>query len=406
MSDIVQKRLSFIINIAYFALILTIFYLVFKTFFGVLIPFITAFLVAALLNRPVEFIDRKTPVKRGIISVVLVLAILAVIVGLFSLIGMGLFSKIKGFYQYISDSLQNVAGLASGVRDWLVNAVGFLPEKLRVSAVDGINSFFNNIIENGFSDFSIKSIGIDWSSLISKGGGMIKDTVGQIPSVAIGILITVIATVFMLSDFDSIVAFITRQLSEKNRIKLNDAKTLAKNTVKTMVKAYSLIILITMTELTIGLYILKFCGVYESDYIILIALIIAIVDIIPVLGTGTVLIPWALYSLVTGKVGMGIGLVIIYAVILVIRQIIEPKLVAGQAGLSPIVTIIAMYIGTKTLGVLGFLILPFIVILIKKFNDAGIIHLFRTESVLSEDSGDGEAAETETNAPVNAQTAE
>lgn len=405
MSDVVKKRLSFIINIAYFALILAIFYLVFKTFFGVLVPFITAFLVASLLNRPVGAIERKTPIKRGIISVVFVLGILAIILGLFSLIGVGLFARLKGFYAYIAERLQNVSELASGLRDHLVGVVAFLPDKLRLAASDSINSFFNKIIENGFSDFSIRNFGIDWSNLISKGGGVLKDTVGQIPSVAIGLLITVISTVFMLTDYDNITGFIARQLSEKNRNKLNEAKSLAKYTFKTMLKAYSLIILITMTELSIGLYTLKFIGVYDSDYIVLIALVIAIVDIIPVLGTGTVLIPWALYSFVTGKIGLGIGLIIIYAIILVIRQIIEPKLVAGQAGLSPIVTITAMYIGTKTLGVLGFLILPFIVILIKKFNDAGIIHLFKTDEPGPEET-DGTSADAETSAETEIVTAE
>ena len=107
------------------------------------------------------------------------------------------------------------------------------------------------------------------------------------------------------------------------------------------------------------------------------AVLQSIIDIIPVLGTGTVLIPWAVYSLITGNFPLGIGLIVVYAVILVIRQIIEPKLVAGQVGLSPIVTIIAMYVGTKLLSVVGFFILPFTVILIKKFNDEGIIHLFK-----------------------------
>lgn len=376
MSDTVRKRLSFIINIAYFVLILAVFYLIFKTFFGVLVPFIIAFLVAALFDRPVKFLDRKTPLKRGTSSVILVVLSLAVIGGLFWLIGIGVAGKVKGFYSYVMDRLQNVAGLAVDIRDWLLARIAFLPDTVRLSATDSITNFFNNIIENGLTDISI--VKIDWSSLISKGGIVIKDTVGHIPSVAIGALITVVASVFMLSDFENVKGFIKRQFSERNRSILSRGKNIAVTTFKSMVKAYSLIILVTMTELCVGLYILKFCGIFDSDYIVIIALIIAIIDIIPVLGTGTVLIPWSVYSFISGSVGMGVGLIIIYAVITVIRQIIEPKLVAGQAGLSPIVTIIAMYIGTKTLGVLGFFILPFIVILIKKFNDAGLIHLFRS----------------------------
>lgn len=398
MSDVVKKRFSFIVNIVYFAVILAIFYLVFKTFFGILVPFLIAFLTAALLNRPVRFITKKTPLKRGVTSVVLVIVVLAVVAGLFSLIGMGLFARLRGFYDYLMSRLQNAAGLAAWLRDGIVSSLSFLPEKLRLSAVESVTSFFNGIVENGFSDFSLGSVGIDWSSLISVGGGVIKDTVVQIPSIAVACLITVVSSVFMLTDFDAVRGFILRQFNGDHRAKLVEAKKITVSTAKNMVKAYSLIILITMTELSIGLYILKLCGVYDSDYIIPIALVIAIIDIIPVLGTGTVLIPWAIYSFIFGSVGMGLGLIIIYAVIMVIRQVLEPKLVAGQAGLSPIVTIMAMYIGTKAIGVLGIFILPFVAILIKQFNDAGIIHLFKSS----------EAAETaaETPAEASAATAE
>ena len=93
------------------------------------------------------------------------------------------------------------------------------------------------------------------------------------------------------------------------------------------------------------------------------SIIIALIDIVPVLGTGTVMIPWSIYSFVTGEIGMGIGVLVIYAIISVIRQIIEPKLVAGQVGISPIITIIAMYVGIKVFGAIGIFILPFIVII-------------------------------------------
>ena len=110
--------------------------------------------------------------------------------------------------------------------------------------------------------------------------------------------------------------------------------------------------------MSIALSVLKLIGVYTSEYLFVMAFLIALVDIIPVLGTGTVLIPWAVVSLLTGKVGLGIGLLITYAVVLVIRQILEPKLVSGQIGLPPIVTITSMYVGTKIVGVFGFFIVP------------------------------------------------
>ena len=123
----------------------------------------------------------------------------------------------------------------------------------------------------------------------------------------------------------------------------------------------------------VGLSFLKLLGVYKSGYIAIIALVTCVVDIVPVLGTGTVLIPWAIYSLLTGEIGLTIGLAVIYAVITVLRQIVEPKLVANQVGLPAIVTIMAMFIGAKAFGTFGIIILPLTVITLKLMYDEGII---------------------------------
>ena len=401
----VQKRLSLLINVAYYALIISIFYLIFKTFFGLLVPFIIAFIFAALFQRPVNFLAKKTPIKRSVSSTVCVLLLVGVIVLLFSFLGMSAADKIKSFYDYVMARLQNIPELLTDIKVWLLGLAERLPAAFRERVAGNVTEFFDDIIQNGFSNFSISSIGVNWSSVISKGGGFLKNTVGSIPSVAIGLVVSMIACAFMTADYDRIKRFILTQLSEHNSRRMRDGYRLATGTLKKMLKAYSLIIVITTCELTLGFYVLKLIGIFESSYIPLIAFVIALIDIIPVLGTGTVLIPWAVYSFITGGIPMGIGLLIIYVVILVIRQILEPRLVAGQVGLPPIVTIIAMYIGTKTLGVLGFFILPFVVILIKELNDHGVIHLFKTVpagQAPSEDGGEnapGEAADVPEDLP-------
>ncbi len=385
----VQRRLSVLINAAYYALLIAVFYLIFKTFFGMLVPFIVAFILAALFQKPVNFISRKTPVKRSVASTVCVLLVVGIVVLLFSFLGMGVADKIKSFYDYLMARMQNIPELLNDIKVWLLELCARLPAALNERLSGNITEFFDDMIKNGFDNFSIGSIGLDWSSLISKGGGVLKNTVSSIPSVAIGIVVSMIACAFMTADYDRIKNFILTQLSEHNSKRMTDGYKLATGTLKKMLKAYSLIIVITTCELMLGFYILKLTGIFQSSYIPLISFVIALIDIIPVLGTGTVLIPWAVYSLITGKISMGIGLLVIYVIILVIRQIIEPRLVAGQVGLPPIVTIIAMYIGTKTIGVLGFFILPFVVILIKELNDHDIIHLFK-HAPIAEGAGETE----------------
>ena len=109
------------------------------------------------------------------------------------------------------------------------------------------------------------------------------------------------------------------------RIKQNGVDTLLK-----FARAYAILLGLTFVELSIGLSLL---GIKNA---ILIALGTAVVDILPVLGTGTILIPWALYQLFSGSVGQGIGLLAIYGIITVVRQALEPRVVGRQIGLYPL----------------------------------------------------------------------
>ena len=373
-----EKRRAILISVLYFAVIAGAFYLLFKTFFDIIWPFFFAFLIAAILHRPISFLNKKAHISRGPLSIIFVLIILGIIGYLLFLAGSGIFRKVKEFYDFIMLKFQNLPTFAAEVNVWLEKNTGFLPEGVRMSMLKTVSEFFDNLIRNGSDGFHLSDIGINVSSIVSVGFGSIKDAIVQIPTLLISFIVSVIACVFMTIEYDEIKRFVILQVPEQHRGNIRKARFVALDTLKKMFKAYGLIIIITTTELSLGFYILKWLKIFPSDYIIVISIIIAIIDIIPVLGTGTVLIPWAVYSFITGNIAMGIGLLILYAAITVIRQIIEPKLVAGQVGLSPIVTIMAMFIGTKLLGVLGFFILPFTVILIKRFNDEGIVHLFRS----------------------------
>ena len=206
----------------------------------------------------------------------------------------------------------------------------------------------------------------------------VNTTMSVFAGVIVAVIITIVSTCFVTSDFTKITNFIMNQFPEERRNDFSRAKTILRSSLGKMAKAYAQIMGITFLEMLIGLFVLNLVGVYKSGYIAIIAAATAVIDIVPVLGTGTVLIPWAVYSLIVGNYGLAIGLLIIYACISVIRQIIEPKLVAGQLGLSPVVTIFAMYVGLKLFGVLGMLLIPLLVIMLKLLNDEGIIKLWKS----------------------------
>lgn len=365
-----EKRRSFIINVIYFALILGLFYAFMKYAFWLVFPFAFGFFIAMLLQKPVRKIVSKTPIKKGLASGLCVFLLLAVVAALISLLGVKIVTELKGLFQALNAQMQNFPAFVKTVEGEIINALRFLPDTVEQSAAAGVRDFADRLIS------SDSGASIDWSFLSSPLAG-VWNTAKQIPTFFVGTLVSIIACCFMTADYDRISGFIMRQLSPKRQQGLRTARRIMFSSLGKMVKAYMIIILITFTEMTIGLTFLKIIKVYSGGYIIAIALIIAVVDIIPVLGTGTILIPWAVYNFIVGDFGMGIGLIVIYALISVIRQVLEPKLVAGQLGLPPVVTIVGMFIGLRLFGFIGIFLVPLTVILIKLLNDEGVIHVWK-----------------------------
>ena len=381
----VEKRRSAIINVAYFVMLAAIALLVIRYALGVCLPFVAAFIVAAVLQKPKNFIVNKTPFKKGVASVICVMGAIVVFVLLMALIGVRLVGEIKGFVDYIILQFQDLNSVIDNVEAWIMNIVAALPEFLRKTLSESVQSIATQLreaVEGGeltVPSTLTESLGSAFSfSWISAPISGVISTAKQIPSFIVATVVGIIASCFMTSEYPEVMRFITAQFPKDRQSDLKRSKDLLTSSLAKMGKAYLLIILITFAELSLGLSVLRLIGVFESSYIVIIAAITAVLDILPILGTGTVLIPWSLYSFVSGNIGLGIGLAIIYATVFVIRQVIEPKLVAGQLGLSPIVTIAALYFGLKLFGVIGMFVTPVFIIMLKLLNDEGIIHLWKS----------------------------
>ncbi|MBE6775419.1 MAG: AI-2E family transporter [Ruminococcaceae bacterium] len=380
----VEKRRKFIINVAYFGIVIALCFFFFKYAMGTLSPIIVAFIIAALLQRPKNFILRKTPVKKGLASTICVLGLLAVVLFFTALIGVRIAQEIGGFIDYVMLQLQNIDSLVNTIENALLNFVSNFPAFLSTTLKENIATLFVEIREwlagtsDNFTQDIAGTLGGSFSlSWITAPISGVISTARQIPSVIIATVISIVAACFITADYDLIKQFIKAQLTEKKAKDVSRALALLKSSLGKMGKAYLSIICITFIELSIGFYVLRLLGIFSSNYIAIISLVTAIIDIIPVLGTGTVLLPWIAYSLITGNFPMAIGLAIMYASITVIRQIIEPKFVAGQLGLPPFLTISAMYVGLKIIGVLGMFIAPMIIIMLKLLNDEGILNLWK-----------------------------
>lgn len=366
--DALQRKKKFIIEVIYAAFVLVIFYFFMKYAFGLFLPFLLALTIAAALQKPVNFICKKTPLKRGIVSVVFVLFSVTVILGLITALMVRLGMELKGFFDYLMIQLQDIPSFIEKLEASVSEHLSFLPDKIENAITTFTGKKVDALLNNTGS-------GIDISAFKTPLLG-VWNTVKQLPSTLIAIVIAIVSCCFMTADFATVKRVILSLFRTETREKIIRSKNLLVPSLSKMGKAYGLIILITFSELVLGLFLLKLIGIYEGGYIFIFALITAIIDIVPILGTGTVLIPWALYCLLDGKISLAIGIFIMYACITIIRQIIEPKLVSNQLGIPPFATIIAMYVGTQIFGVLGIFILPITLVMVKLLNEEGIIHIF------------------------------
>lgn len=361
----IADRKSFIVNFIYFGIIAGLYFFIVRYAFGYIFPFVFAAVMAVLLQPAVRFISEKLKIKaHGFISIILVLLIVTVIVALLSLGVIALVSEVKDFLSYFFSRFKSVDDILLSAKEWLLGIAVNLPKGIGAGVSAKINDVFNN--------FSFETTELDISMIstpLSGAWGVVK----SLPTLVIGFVVTIISCVFMTSEYDLIRDMILDILPERKGRNLVKAKNTLTKGIGKLVKAYATIMFITFTEVFLGLNLMKLIGVYDGSYIFVISLAICIVDIIPVLGTGTIVIPWAIYSFVTGNIGTGIGLIILYAVITVLRQVIEPKLVASQVGLPSIITIMAMFLGARVFGPFGIILLPLTVIVVKLMLDEGII---------------------------------
>ncbi len=354
-----EKRRQFIINFMYCFIIGAIIYVVLKYGIGLIFPFLVGFLIAFLLKRPIRFLSKKLHMKRSFAAVILVILFYGIIGGIITLIGIRLFVAIRDFIfalpQLYTQEIQPfLVKLFQDIEDSVSRI-----EPSFISTLDKMSSDLLSSLSNLISNISMGMV------------TMVSGYASSLPVFLVKLLFTVIATFFIAIDYDRITAFFLRQLSDKHRTLLINVKNNLFQTLAGYGRSYLLIMLITFIELSVGLSII---GIRGAVYI---ALLIALFDIMPVLGTGGIMLPWAAISLLQGSYPLAIKLLVLYVVITVIRNIIEPRIVGNQVGLHPLATLFAMFVGTQLFGIIGLFGLPITLSLLKNMDDQGIIHIFK-----------------------------
>lgn len=380
------QRARFLIDIAYFAAIIAIVLLVFKYLLRLLMPFFLAFVFAAVVRPISHFLSRETRYVRnkageqmvvrrklrlnrtvaGIVSVLLLFALIgALVIFIFFRLtdsAADLITSLPTVYE------RNILPGFNHLYSWVLEITAQMDE----SVVESMTAAIPDLIS---------SIGSAVTSFSAKALTWITSLATQLPNLLLNTMICLIATVFIAVDFDRIKVFIRRNLPEKAyRVAVN-AKNSFLEMVAQFLRSYFIIFCVTAAENAIGLWII---GV-NSPF--LIGILIGILDAFPVVGSGLVLIPWSAISLLTGRVAQGVELLVLYVVITVIRQIIEPRIVGKRVGLRPVVTLICMYAGTRLLGGVGLFALPIMAAILVDLNSNGVIHIFNNVPDAETESG-------------------
>lgn len=337
------KKLYFIV---YIALILLVVFLAFKL--GVfLFPFTLALFISIIIRPLVRFLMNKLKFSKKTASIISIVTFLIVFFGLIGILSLKFFGEIYKLSQNLNNYSSDIQNLWTENVKKVYTYLGNFPA--------GFNDQLNNTINSFVSKGSVK-LGSFINGVIS--------FVTSIPTLILYIVITILSTFFMILDRDEILSYMEHQLPKSWLDKVFNIKTEMFTVLVSYLKAQAILGSICLIESLILLNLLAFLK-FDVPYPLLMSIIICIADILPILGAGTILIPWSILSFATGNIKLGIGLLISYLIIMSVRQMLEPKLISQNLGVHPLITLISMYSGFKVFGVSGFLIGPVVMIILK-----------------------------------------
>ncbi len=295
----------------------------------ILLPFLLAWIIAFAIRRPADFIAKKLKISRKITRTVLSLAVILSLVG-------GIVFLV---FRMAAEAWQLVTHLSEdGTLSEIIGKI-FDPFE-NVSMAPELQEKLSAAISGMFSE------------VISFLGTVLTDVAGSVPKILLFILVTSISTVYTSLDFEGINAALRSLLPMKLDRAISEFKQTTFSVLLKYMRSYLLIMLLTFAIVLFGLSVL---GV---RYALLLAAVIAVLDLLPVIGVGTVMIPWSVFGFISGDVKLGVGLLVLFAVVEIARQIVEPKIFGTSLGIHPLLTLILMYVGYSVFGLFGLIILP------------------------------------------------
>lgn len=331
-------------------------WLLFKFILPWMAPFIAAFLFARLLEPIVKMLCRRGWNRE--------FASGACTLTLFALLGMGvaaLFTRGLGEISALSKELPHMLTGAAQLISSVRVRTGAYMDSMPIELVGWLDAGMLSM-----SEFFASLPG----RLSEKLLGFLSVVAAKTPSILLFTVTSGIGVYFISAAYPGIQAFLDTHLPEiwqRRRLELN---TNVRFTVGRYVRAQLILMAITFFELLATFILLRVEGA------VLLAVVIAALDALPVIGAGAILLPWAVFSLLLGDTATGLGLIIIWGVITLVRNCIQAKLLGDQLGLHPLITLMSIYVGWCAAGVLGMVLFPMGALMIKQLGGSDLLRLW------------------------------
>lgn len=318
-------------------------------------PLIIAWIIAMMANPLVHFLEKRIKIMRKHGSAIVIVFVIVAISCFLYVVTAALFTQVSSMFETLPSIYKNVI-------DNLQQFASSLHEKYDIIPANIKNFFSGN--ESKINEYILAALNSLSTSPVSAVGSVASSIVDTF---IISILTLMIAYFFTAGN-DKIKAAVKRCMPES----INESIEIIKNTVFIAIGGY----LKACFQIMIVMFIilLLFFLLMKVDYAVPVALITAILDFLPFIGTGTVLMPWAIYSIITGEYLKALALVMAYLVTLIVRRLLEPKLVGDSIGMSPFLTLISMFIGYRLTGMIGLIIGIPVGMVLKEFYEKGLFN--------------------------------
>jgi sporulation integral membrane protein YtvI len=333
-------------------------------FFRYALPWLLPFLIGLLLSKWMEplvcLLRKKARLPRWAASALVTVAAAGTLLWLLFWGLSRLIFEARNWLEQLPAMMANVPDLASDLRGRLETLIAAAPPEMQ----EFLRSSLENLLQGGvrLPDAVTATLGT-W----------VGAAAAALPGVMLFTVAAVLSTYFISSDYPRVTAALLRQIPGKRREQALRVCQNLLNTVGKWLRAEGVLALISFGLAAVGFAVLR------VEHGLLIAVGVAAVDALPVVGSGLALMPWAVYSLLSGDGMRAVGLSVLWGVVTLTRGFLEPKLVGQHIGLHPLAALMSMYIGFQVLGVGGMLLLPILVILLKQLHEWGYLRIWKDE---------------------------